>query len=287
MMRLDNIYYNKEIEHLSVYTNFLKIPENMNKVIEILSLENVKSLSLTSLGDEELDLKILDYAKNICTLVIDGKVSSLNNLEYKLLNLKTLCLEGGKISFDLEVTPNLERLVLEKFDSSRIFNMDKLLKLDAISFANSKIHQDILLPKQSLRKVCFSRCVIEDFNLLNGIQIVEMEIWQCNKITNFSSIRIIQEHLLSLEITNMKTLGKNMTDIIHLQSLKKLIISNCGSLESLSFIKKMSKLKFLSFVDTNIVDGDLNPCMTLEYAGTLDKRHYNMKNKDLPKKSIE
>ena len=46
----------------------------------------------------------------------------------------------------------------------------------------------------------------------------------------------------------------------------------------------MPKLKFFSFVDTNIDDGDLTPCMRLEYAGTLNKRHYNMKAEDLPRK---
>ena len=46
----------------------------------------------------------------------------------------------------------------------------------------------------------------------------------------------------------------------------------------------MPKLEFFSFVDTDVVDGDLTPCMRLDYAGTMNKRHYNIKAEDLPRK---
>ena len=64
--------------------------------------------------------------------------------------------------------------------------------------------------------------------------------------------------------------------------MKGLIISNCGDISSLDFIESMNNLKFLSFVDTNIIDGDLTPCLRLEYVGTIDKRHYNLRASELP-----
>jgi protein phosphatase 1 regulatory subunit 7 len=43
----------------------------------------------------------------------------------------------------------------------------------------------------------------------------------------------------------------------------------------------MPKLKQFMFVDTNIVDGDLSPCIGLEYSGFFDKKHYSHKFKEL------
>ena len=51
--------------------------------------------------------------------------------------------------------------------------------------------------------------------------------------------------------------------------------------DGISFIRKMKNLKFFSFVKTNIKDGDITPCLGLEYAGFDDKRHYSHRMKQV------
>ncbi len=47
---------------------------------------------------------------------------------------------------------------------------------------------------------------------------------------------------------------------------------------NLKWTEGMSYLDFFSFVETNVVDGDLSPLLqlpSLRYVGTMDKKHHN------------
>jgi hypothetical protein len=65
-----------------------------------------------------------------------------------------------------------------------------------------------------------------------------------------------------------------------LENLYWLKMIDLGEIKSLSFIKKIKSLRKISFVDTNILDGDLSYCKGLEYVGFLDKKHYSHKNSE-------
>ncbi len=51
------------------------------------------------------------------------------------------------------------------------------------------------------------------------------------------------------------------------KNIKKMLILDCGSIQSLEFINKMTSLEFLSFGQTNILDGNLSYCKRLNYVG--------------------
>lgn len=85
-----------------------------------------------------------------------------------------------------------------------------------------------------------------------------MHIENCPKITDFSILR----ELKNLECLSI--VGKNI-------------------LPDLSFIKEMRNLKTFTF-DVLVKDGNLEPCLSLQYAAVItDRRRYNLKDKDLPK----
>jgi hypothetical protein len=65
-----------------------------------------------------------------------------------------------------------------------------------------------------------------------------------------------------------------------ISSLKKIMLTNSGEIKSLSFINKLPNLKFISFVNTNVKDGDLSYCEGIEYVGFNNKKHYNYKSED-------
>ena len=51
-------------------------------------------------------------------------------------------------------------------------------------------------------------------------------------------------------------------------------------------VKKMKKLKTF-ILDMNVLDGDLTPCLDISYVTCgKDRRHYNLKDSDLPKGKI-
>ena len=67
-----------------------------------------------------------------------------------------------------------------------------------------------------------------------------------------------------------------------IQSLRRLAFNKCGEIPSLRFLDDFLALESFSFVDTNILDGDLTPCLRLQFAGFLDKRHYSHRSSDFP-----
>lgn len=70
-----------------------------------------------------------------------------------------------------------------------------------------------------------------------------------------------------------------------IRTLRRLAFNSCGAIPSLNFLDDLQALESFSFVGTNIVDGDLTPCLRLRFAGFLDKRHYSHRSSDFPSAS--
>lgn len=68
-----------------------------------------------------------------------------------------------------------------------------------------------------------------------------------------------------------------------LENLETLYLEGNNSIPNLRFLDKLKNLQVFGF-DVNVEDGDLSPCLRIPtvwcYQG---RKHYNLKNKDLPK----
>lgn len=133
----------------------------------------------------------------------------------------------------------------------------------------------------SLKKITLIQVKLDKLDGVGAFNCLrELKIDYCSKLTDVSALKDCH----SLEVLEFEGC-KHISDVSCLSSLKnlrELRLINCGEIPSLKFIEEMDRLKFLAFINTNVIDGDLTPCMRLEYAGTHDKRHYNIKAKDLP-----
>lgn len=126
-----------------------------------------------------------------------------------------------------------------------------------------------------------------NISTLSGVQnfssLKELEIWRAPKLQTISSLISLDKSLETISIESCK----KITDyeiLGNLRLLKRIRISNSGEIKSLSFIKKLHQLEAISFVDTNIIDGDLSYCEGISHVGFFDKKHYNRKSKDFEKR---
>ena len=122
---------------------------------------------------------------------------------------------------------------------------------------------------------CRSLDVLETLPKLENININ-----YCTKLADVSAVAKcpkLQEANFQVckQVTNFDTLSQS-------QTIRALDIFKCGSVPSIHFIDGMSNLKAIDIVETNVLDGDLTPCMRLESVTTLDKKHYNLKAEQLP-----
>lgn len=98
---------------------------------------------------------------------------------------------------------------------------------------------------------------ISPLSAFKGGVLESLEFQDCRKIANHDEVKVIR-------------------------SLKRLAFNRCGEIRSLGFVNELTALESFSFVGTNIIDGDLTPCLRLKFVGFLDKRHYSHRRREFP-----
>ena len=120
---------------------------------------------------------------------------------------------------------------------------------------------------------------------LNGIERAKkmqyLALSYNRSLEDISALAKIKHSLKSLNIFNCAKI-KDFSVLYELENLEKLEIWGSNTLPNLDFVKYMPNLKTL-FLMNNIADGDLTPCLNLRSAKVVNKKHYNLKDKDLPK----
>lgn len=121
---------------------------------------------------------------------------------------------------------------------------------------------------------------------LNGIQksprMQCLYLYHNRNLEDISALYKVKKTLKALSIENCSKVN-DFSVLGELENLEFLMLCGSNELPNLSFINKMKSLKTFVF-DMNVKDGDLSPCIALSYvSSSKDRRHYNFKNKDLPK----
>lgn len=135
-----------------------------------------------------------------------------------------------------------------------------------------------MLPKlNSLKQLGIFQSNIES---LNGIQHFEnlnkLQLYGLSKLEKIEALKRLSNSLYEIEIEKCKNINDYET-IGEIENLQKIIVSESGVINSLSFISSLSNLNFISFWGTNIIDGNLAYCDRINYVGFDNKRHYNRK----------
>lgn len=160
----------------------------------------------------------------------------------------------------------------------------QLQSLDEIWISeNKKVHSfSDISTSPKLRKATILQCGIRS---LSGIErcsgINSLLLYNNRRLEDISSIKVIASSLTELAIENC---GKivDFSVLASLENLEHLHLYGNNTLDDLSFLQNMKKLKTFSFT-MNVKDGDLSPCLQIPYATCKNRKHYNMKDSDLPK----
>lgn len=174
-------------------------------------------------------------------------------------------------------------------------------KLHTICASGAKGHQNLSAPK-GLRKLYLSQgqpaCKsLEPFDLsglqelslcqsplrtLSGLEnartLQTLSLCNCRTLEDISAI---PQTVTSLEIDACGKI-KDFSRLSSLANLEKLTLYGSNTLPDLSFLENMPHLRSFRFT-VNVQDGDLTPCLRLKYAYCKNRKHYNLKDSDLPK----
>jgi hypothetical protein len=142
-----------------------------------------------------------------------------------------------------------------------------------------------LLPKSDkLLYLDMSLANIKDFSGISKFKnLKRLELHRCIKLENDKGLGLLSENLEFLHI-NLSKKFQFSKELLELKKLKVLCLNACGPIENLEFLSNFPNLIDFRFVDTNILDGNLNPILehpTIRTVGFLNKKHYNYKSEKL------
>jgi protein phosphatase 1 regulatory subunit 7 len=113
---------------------------------------------------------------------------------------------------------------------------------------------------------------------MNGLekcyQLEEISFNYCSKLEKICCLEGSKHILNSLSFEHCKSIV-NHDYVKKLDQLKLLTYKYSGAIKSIKFIKKISSLERFIFFGTDVIDGDLIPCISLIDAGFTNKKHFS------------
>lgn len=225
---------------------------------------------------------LIDYP-DVKSISISNEILDINGI-YNLKNLHYLILSGKKRKLDFSFLPNLIDLKIEW--STNLVNLKKSTNLKRLSVYNFSSKDRSGKELKELTWLNILELTQANINTLDWLsdfeQLQDLRFNYCPNLNNISSLEKSAKVLKVLLFDHCKHL-RNHSYVERLNSLRILGFNHCGEIESIDFIRKMKALEDFRFVGSDILDGDLNPCLHLKYAGFNNKKHYSHTSVQLEK----
>ena len=189
--------------------------------------------------------------------------------------------KGPAIHIDFTKLRGLRRLSL---CTNELFNYPLVSTLETLWLANDKRHSEIsgISCSQKLKSLQLLQCSMKS---LNGIRKYPLQRLDMSYLRGMADISALSDCAQTLRSLSIEACGKikDFSCLYDLVNLEHLMLRGSNTLPSLDFLRCMPKLKTFVF-SMSVEDGDLTPCLEIPYASCDKiKRHYNLKEKDLPK----
>lgn len=199
-----------------------------------------------------VDICAVESCKNLKILSINRNRQAISYADFKRLQDLRLFWHN-KVVLPKDGT-GLRRLQLTSYRASDLSNLPVYPDLNRLRIIGSTISSlEGAQRYKRLEDCLFAYCPkLRDASLLaeTCLSLKEVEFNHCKRLRDFAFLR---------ECRNIEFLR----------------LLCCGSIESIGFIEDMPKLKRLSFHGTNILDGDLWPCLGLDFVGFENRCHYS------------
>ncbi|MBR3975037.1 MAG: hypothetical protein IKJ88_04150 [Clostridia bacterium] len=209
---------------------------------------------------------------------------------YKLKKIESLSCQtvyGNKYqlscSIDYSEIHGLKRLAVY---SKEHLNYNLVKSIESLWISNIKEHQDFrqLSCSTELKELTVLQCGV---NSLDGIEryhkLQSLDLSYNRALNDISKLETVADSLRLLSIESCPKI-KDFSCLHKLTNLEHLSLYGNNSIPDLAFLEKMKNLKTFTF-SIEVANGNLLPCLHLEYASCLkNKKWYNLKDKDLPKK---
>ena len=270
--------------------------EFQRAAVELAKVRNLKSLDLTELGDDILDVNALSGLTSLKSLKLNGTavedvsaLSGLINLESldlsltevedvsalsMLTNLETLYLSGPKISDirPLSGLTNLKKLYLSGAKISDVRPLSSLTNLRTLDFSDTEV-EDVSALSGLINLVWLelSGTAVKDVSALSGLTNLKTLDFSGTEVETVSALSGFI-NLVWLDLSG--TAVKDVSALSYLINLKRLYL-NVTALDDVSALSGLTNLETLYLSGTKISDirplSDLTSLWFLDLSGTAVK----------------
>jgi hypothetical protein len=256
--------------------------ERADECIKYAISNDIKRISLLDRYHAKDMASFLPFSEFLEGLILNDKVDFSAIHCFKNLNYLGAP-DNKRNTLDLVNFPKLETLACSITARLKGLEFCKKLKSLTISRYNKTANLATLPFLPSLEHL---NIIMTDINNLGGVEkftsMKHIEIFRAPSLHTIGALGLVP-NLTEIALDTCKKI-QDYDSLKKVRSLQKIILLNCGQIPSLAFVDDLHQLKFISFVETDVLDGDISHCEGLEYVGFDDKRHYNRKMRDFPTK---
>ena len=248
-------------------------------LIKVINSENVTSILLSEAnGWNDKDIDFLVDIPNLKGIQIySNKISNLDAIN-NLKNLELIGLQtNSKIHPDFKIFPRLKNLLVSwKPGTESCLGHASLEYMNVDKYPYQNLRQ--LSDNRSIKRLSIMSSKLESLDWVSSLpKLSKIDLSYCSKlsdITDLANCEALQElgFLSCKKIGEFPMMGKA-------RLLKKLMIENCGSFDSLNPFKDCTSLEEVFAIgETKIQDGDFNGILnipSLRIFHAANKRHYS------------
>lgn len=261
--------------HQFVGDNTLIVDSNrLSDTISYINRMKISHVFLSNIFYKQSELNFLSECPSVSEVTIQsGAISDCSGL-YRMDNLIKLSVPDKFVDIDMSKLPKLQefrgRINVAK-------NIDKCVGLKQLWTYGNFLNKNLvhLQDLYELEVLGITQGNITSLDGIDGLRnLIKLELNYLKNLTDISQIKYVSDTIKAIEIENCPCISGY--DIIgNLHNVDTLYIKKCSPIHSISFINYMKKLKTFSFVGTTIEDGDLTPCLKLEFVYFNNKKHYS------------
>ena len=238
--------------------------------------------------DGDFNLDFLKRFPNLLYLSINASKPIDTEAIETLSNLRGLQLSEQKSGLNFKNLNELEFFIGKWHNKNAHIEKCKILReLHLNKFAPETKDLSILANIERLEHLSLTKNNITSLEGLQNLEdLLTLNILYSPKLESFEAFYESTSSLREIEISHLPKVNSYKA-LRNLKTLRKLIISNSSDIQNLSWITELEKLKFFSFLNTTITDGNLKPLLetqSLEYVGTNNKRNYNLTMEEINEK---
>jgi hypothetical protein len=222
------------------------------------------------------DIAFLKDYSYIQKIIINGPFEILGL--YYLSDLEFLSYENyiKDQVLDLSNFKNIKTCYLDL--SSKVRGLNTLSEVKDIRLFHYTVKEKDLTGLNNLKQLESLYISMSNIESLVGIQefkkLRSIEFYYFRNLIHIQAVANLSNTLEFLTFGNAKKIT-DFESVTALRKLKTLGFNNCGSIPSIKFINNMLSLEDFRFMSTDVIDGDVTPCMRLEYVAFSNKKHFS------------